>query len=483
VRRLPIRIRLSAVFIVVMALSLGATGAFVHRRQAADLNDSIDNALRARAQEISALLDSTGGNLEPASPSFAGDAGDVGQVIDEHSRVFDLASGASGQSLLTAGQLATARRGVLKIASDRPPGLHGRARVYARPHAVEEHRFVLVVASSLAQRDATLQSLTGELLLGGAGALLIAALSGFAVASGALRPVEAMRARAALISDLQPGERLTETRTDDEIGRLGQTLNEMLGRLEQVLARERAFVADASHELRTPLTVLRTELELALSQPRSADELRAAMRSACEESEQLARLADDLLLLARSDSSQLSRAREPIDISDMLDHARDQAIDRGHAHGRNIDVLPGAALVVSGDRDALQRAIANLLDNALRHGHGTVTLSAHAGAGGVRIEVTDQGTELDEDFAAHAFERFARAPQARSRPGTGLGLAIVRAIAEAHHGDCGIAPNTPRPGTRAWITLPTVTDRHGPKPAAESRPVHEPNSGAAANSH
>jgi signal transduction histidine kinase len=207
------------------------------------------------------------------------------------------------------------------------------------------------------------------------------------------------------------------------------------------------------------------------------------MRSACEESEQLARLADDLLLLARSDSSQLSRAREPIDISDMLDHARDQAIDRGHAHGRNIDVLPGAALVVSGDRDALQRAIANLLDNALRHGHGTVTLSAHAGAGGVRIEVTDQGTELDEDFAAHAFERFARAPQARSRPGTGLGLAIVRAIAEAHHGDCGIAPNTPRPGTRAWITLPTVTDRHGPKPAAGSRPVHEPNSGAAANSH
>ncbi|MEA2131795.1 MAG: hypothetical protein QOJ85_4686, partial [Solirubrobacteraceae bacterium] len=325
--RLPIRFRLTAAFVVVMALSLTATGAFVHQRQAIELNDALDNALRARGQELSGLLDSTGGNLEPAT-SLARRSGDVGQVIDERGRVFTLAGRAPARALLPDVQLLTARRSAILIPTARVAGIPGRVRVYARPHAVEEHHFVIVVASSLAQRDATLASLTRELLAGGAGALLIAALSGFAVASGALRPVEAMRARAEQISDLRSGERLSETRVHDEIGRLGQTLNEMLSRLEHVLAHERAFVADASHELRTPLTVLRTELELALSRPRSADELRAAMRSACEESEQLAHLADDLLLLARSDNDEIVGNRQSIDVSEMLLSVRHQALDR-----------------------------------------------------------------------------------------------------------------------------------------------------------
>jgi two-component system, OmpR family, sensor kinase len=460
VSRLPIRLRLTAAFVVVMALLLAATGVFVHRRQAGDLNRAIDAGLRSRAQEIATLLDATGGSLEPVRQGLVQHAADIGQVIDGHGKAFDLTRGTHERGLLIAPQLATARTRAVYVTTSALTAAGSRLRVYAKPHAVEEHRLVLVVASSLTTRDSTLASLTRELLIGGIGALLIAGLSGFAVASAALRPVEAMRARAETISDLQPGERLPEPRASDEMGRLARTLNEMLDRLEAVLAHERAFVADASHELRTPLTVLRTELDLALSQPRSVAELEASIRSAGEETEQLAALADDLLMLARSDSNGLATARRAIDVHELLTRARDQAGGRDVASGREILVRDTGPQAVRGDLDALQRALVNLLDNALRHGAGAVVLSAQSRPGAVEIEVRDEGVELEAAFAGHAFERFARAPSARSRPGTGLGLAIVQAIARAHDGSAGIAPAANGgSGTRAWITLPAATDR------------------------
>lgn len=481
--RAPIRTRLTAAFVLVMAVLLTATGAYVHHAQAADLNRTIDTGLSARAQEIAALLDASDGRLESEQPGLATRAEDVGQVIDAGGHVYDLSAIQRGRSLLTPAQLATARRTTLSVATARPAGFDGTFRVFARPKDVGTHHFVIVVATSLAKRDATLRSLTRELLLGGSGALLIAALSGFAVASAALRPVEAMRARAASISGLHSGERLPEPGAQDEVGRLARTLNEMLGRLEDQIARERAFIADASHELRTPLTILRTELELALSQPRSAAALRAAIRSAGEETDHLARLAEDLLMLARAEGSAVAPDRRPVVVGDLLADARDQARGPAAARGRAVEVLEHGTQIVSGDRAALLRALGNLVDNALVHGQGTITLSARAPAGGtqvdvvqggrapagrtqvdevqgsqvqggqVQIEVSDQGTELDQAFAAHAFERFARAPQARSRPGSGLGLAIVAAIAHAHGGDAGMVPDGP--GTRAWIRLPT----------------------------
>lgn len=453
--RAPLRTRLTAAFILVMAILLTATGAYVQHAQAADLNRTIDTGLSARAQEISALLDASDGRLESVQPGLATRAEDVGQVIDADGRVYDLSAIQRGRSLLSPTQLATARRSALSVSTARPTGFPGTFRVYARPKDVEGHHFVIVVATSLAERDATLRSLTRELLLGGSGALLIAALSGFAVARAALRPVEAMRARAASISGLHSGERLPEPRAQDEVGRLARTLNEMLGRLADQIARERAFIADASHELRTPLTILRTELELALSQPRSAAALRAAIRSAGEETDHLAQLAEDLLLLARTEGSEDAPDRTPVVVGDLLAEARDRARGPAAARGRRVEVLDErATLVVAGDRAALLRAVSNLVDNALVHGRGTITLSARSRVDQVQIEVTDEGTELDGAFAARAFERFARAPQARSRPGTGLGLAIVAAIAHAHDGDAGMAPDGTRPGTQAWIRLP-----------------------------
>src|SRR5207253_5266995 len=129
----------------------------------------------------------------------------------------------------------------------------------------------------------------------------LATLAGYLLAGLALRPVESMRRRAAAISAETPGERLPVPGSRDELERLGATLNEMLERLEDALEREREFVADAGHELRTPLALLRTELELALRQARTADELRAAVRRSSHEADRLAQLAEDLLLIARTE--------------------------------------------------------------------------------------------------------------------------------------------------------------------------------------
>ena len=186
--------------------------------------------------------------------------------------------------------------------------------------------------------------------------------------SAALRPVERMRRRAALISDRSLSERLPVPGTDDEIGRLGRTLNEMLARLEQALETERAFAADASHELRTPLAILRGELEVALRRERSPEELRATIAAALDEAVRLSRLADDLLVMARADAGHLELQVEPLDAAGLLETVRDRFAGRAAEPAGRLEVEAGDPLVLRGDRARLEQALGNLVDNALRHG-------------------------------------------------------------------------------------------------------------------
>jgi two-component system OmpR family sensor kinase len=166
------------------------------------------------------------------------------------------------------------------------------------PVRARGRRLVAVVGTSTEGRTESQADLAQLLLVGGPVALLLASLAAYGVAAAALRPVEAMRARAAEVSTAAPDQRLPVPPTHDEIARLGVTLNAMLGRLGEALAHERRFVADASHELRTPLAILKAELDLALSQERSPAELRAALSSASEETDRLTQLAEDLLTIA-----------------------------------------------------------------------------------------------------------------------------------------------------------------------------------------
>ena len=247
---------------------------------------------------------------------------------------------------------------------------------------------------------------------------------------------------------------------DDEIGRLGATLNAMLARLErsraaeqEAVAKERRFVADASHELRTPLTILKSEIDVALGAERAPGELLAALASAGEEADRLIRLAEDLLVLARADEGELRLVPETVALRELLDGAAARNGGRGE-----IVVDAPAGLTVVADRQRLLQALSNMLDNALRHGDGRIELSAEDGGGQVRIGVRDHGSGFPPGFAARAFERFARPDAARSGGGAGLGLAIVEAIARAHGGSA--TAGGADPGARVTIVLPAGSSFH-----------------------
>ena len=311
----------------------------------------------------------------------------------------------------------------------------------------------MVAAASLDDRNDSLASLGTILLIGIPVALLLASAAGYAVSGRALRPVEAMRQRAAAISAAEPEARLPLPEADDEIRRLGETLNGMLGRLEAAIERERAFVDDASHELRTPLAMHKTELELALRYAKTPEEMRAAISSAIIEVDRLSQLAEDLLVLARSAEGKLALDLRRVGVAGLLGDLHERFSARIAATGRSLVVEPANGLTVEADRLRLEQALGNLVENALEHGGGEITLRASEGGGQVAIHVEDQGAGFAPEFIDRAFERFSRGDPSRGGDGTGLGLAIVDAIAQAHRGSAHAA-NRESAGADVWIALP-----------------------------
>jgi two-component system OmpR family sensor kinase len=453
VRRLPIRLRLTLAFAAVMALVLAATGLFVYFRLDSTLREATDDSLRSRAADVSALVRRSESGLGASSGGLVEREESFTQVVGDDGRVVDAAPSTLDRPLLTPAELARARAGSLFV--DRPASeeLDDPARLLATPVETGGERLVVVVGSAVDDRDEALASVAALLLIGGPIALVLASLAGYGLAAAALRPVEAMRRRAAAISARSPGQRLPVPAGEDEVARLGATLNAMLGRLEEALARERRFVSDAGHELRTPLALLKSELELALRQPRTHEELERALRSAAEETDRLAQLAEDLLLIARSDDGKLPVRLSRISVEDVLEGIVDRFARRATDSGRRLEADSPPGLRVVADPLRLQQALGNLVENALRYGNGTVRLAAGERDGRVELHVTDEGEGFAAAFLPRAFERFSRADAARSRGGTGLGLAIVEAIASAHGGTAHAA-NAPGGGADVWISLP-----------------------------
>ncbi len=461
---IPIRLRVAAAFALAMALVLVGTGWFIHQRLGNDLSLALDRDLRLRSLDLATLVRQPV-SLEAAMGSrrFLEKGESYAELLDASGHVLDATPSLRRTSLLTANELAAARRRMTFLDRGPVPGLDEPSRLLATPISSGGRSLVLIVGATRENRSETLDSLRNDLLIAGPIALLLATLAGYALAGLSLRPVESMRRRAAAISAETPGERLPVPNTGDEIQRLAETLNEMLGRLEAALEHERELVADAGHELRTPLTLLRTELELALRHEQSAEGLREAVRRSSEEVDRLAQLAEDLLLIARSDRGELPLRLETLEASELLASVTNRFEWRAQEAGRPLEAAAEPGFTVRGDRIRLEQALGNLVDNALRYGAGEVRLSAAAIDGLVELHVTDEGGGFPADFLGEAFERFARSDPARARGGTGLGLSIVRVIAEAHGGTAH-ARNRERGGADVWLSVP------GPEPAAAGPP-------------
>jgi two-component system, OmpR family, sensor kinase len=319
---LPIRVRLALYFALAMAVVLAAAGWFAYARVSSDLGNALDQDLRARGQDLSALVES-GGSVFSTQGALIEYGESFSEVVDSEGNVLD-ATPPIGRNLLSPGELAAAQREPVFTDRTSVPGLDEPARLLALPAVLGRQDVVLVVGATKENRAQTLSSLRAAFVVGGPIALVLAALGGYLLAGAALRPIESMRLRAADILAASLDERLPVPQADDEVARLRETLNAMLARLEDGLERERRFVADASHELRTPLALLKTELALASKPGRSEKELRAAIDSAAETTDRLTRIADDLLLLARAERGGLRLKTEQVDVMDVLEEGEGQ---------------------------------------------------------------------------------------------------------------------------------------------------------------
>src|SRR3954451_11212303 len=431
-RALSLRVRLTLAFAGASAVLLTAVGVFIFFDVKSGLDASLDASLRDTARLYVRVADRGAAELDRALAV----EGKPVQVVDGNGHVLQASPEARASVLLRPAQLRVAVRQGGRFER------RERTRLIARPLSGGR---ALVVATSMVERERALEQLGSVLLIGGPLVLIVSSAAGYFVAAAALRRVDKMRRRADDISAFTPGARLPAPRARDELGRLADTLNAMLGRLEASAARERSFLAEASHELRTPLAILKTEVEVALHDDADEAELRTALSSIGEEAERLIQLAEDLLVILRGHDGSIPLNPQRI--------AVDELTERVAARFRKLsdrevltDVEPGVA--VDADAARLEQALNNLVDNALRHGDGPVGISARLRRDDIELHVTDTGRGFPPGEAQRAFDGTGTG----RRGGFGLGMAIVRAIAQAHGGEVGAA-NTGR-GADVWIRLP-----------------------------
>jgi two-component system heavy metal sensor histidine kinase CusS len=286
-------------------------------------------------------------------------------------------------------------------------------------------------------------------------------LIGYRIARHGIRPVEEMATTARHISSTNLRERIRTAGYPFELASLAGTFNEMLDRLEESFERISRFSADIAHDLRTPVNNIRGETEVALARARSADEYRDVLGSCLEEAVRLSELITDLLFLARAESPLTHLRREPVDVGQLLNGVCEYYEASAAENGISLTTAFGEKPVIAEvDRTLMQRAVGNLVSNAVAHtpAGGSVTLGANAEATAIRIEVFDTGAGIPAEALPRVFDRFYRVDSSRSKAsgGTGLGLAIVQSIMVLHGGKAEIT-SQPGQGTRVTLHMPTST--------------------------
>lgn len=455
---MTIRLRLALIITAVALVLLTVGGILFVQQLNYQLEHQLDLTLDSRADVVSSELARTGPNLTVGT-GLGSSNGIYAQVLTSRGVVLESSRSVAGAPLVTpaqAGQaaqrsLAFDSKVILHIGSDTgPESMH----VLAAPSG--KHGTVVVVAASRDLIDQVGAHITRELLIAGVIVLLLVGPGGWWVAGAALRPVERLRARVALMDAETIAEGVPVPGSRNELARLGRTFNDLLARVHATLSREREFVADAGHELRTPLSVLKGELELAQRPGRTREDLLDTVGVAADETERLISLAENLLGLAREASLEL----RPFDLADMTAHAVEGVAARAAARYVSVRVDDHSAGVVYGNADRLRQALDNLLTNAVRYIRegGTVTVRLTRQGSEAVMEVADDGPGFPVEFLPIAFDRFTRAEVARGRAqgGNGLGLAVVAVIMTAH-GGTATASNRPEGGAMVTLRWPQLT--------------------------
>jgi len=355
--------------------------------------------------------------------------------------------------------MAQARTGAPGRATHRWEGARYRTIVYPLRLVGAMHgSHFLQVTAPLVPVDTVLWRFAGLTLLLGVVGGGVAFGGAFIFARLATRPAQQIAAQAEAIEAGTLSARITAHASVAEYARLVAVLNAMLDRLDRAFAVQRRFVADASHELRSPLTVLRGDLDVALRRERPAEDYRAALERMREEVTRMTALAENLLLLARADAGLPATALSDVDLADVAERAVERAARQADAARVALTAVT-AATAVRGDAALLERAVGNLVENAVRYAPAgsRVTVRCSVAAVAAVLEVEDDGPGVSSEHAEHVFDRFYRGDPARGLDsGAGLGLPIARAIAEAHRGTLVLV--RPGPGALFRMRLPLVSE-------------------------
>ncbi len=445
-----VRVRITLAAVVVTALAVGAAGWLlvlsVEDAQVADIRRSVND-----------YLDDVAGRLEAGDdPQDALTAAD-GTPPPAQLRVTD-ESGKVVATSLESDDSVDDGAGDRPASDETPRGDEVVAPVDTIARTVETPAgdLTVIAAAPVDQVARNVDALTDRLAIGLPALVALVGVIAWVLVGRALRPVEAMRAEAERITASTLHRRLPQAPTNDEVGRLADTMNTMLDRLETASAQQRRFVSDASHELRSPIATLRAGLEVARSKP-GPPGWTARIDSLLAEEARLESLVDDLLLLAAHDETgPLATPATPVDLTAL-------AAEEGRRPRRvPVHVVPptagGDAVMVGGIRHQLARAIGNLVDNAARHATTAVRISVCRDWETAQFVVDDDGPGIPPDDRERVFERFTRLDGGRARHdgGSGLGLAVADSILTNHHGSIRV-DDSPLGGARFVAELPALS--------------------------
>jgi signal transduction histidine kinase len=451
-RRRGLRARLTLAASAGLAVALAVASLSLLTALQRSLTNQVDGNARQAADEVAALVNA---HTLPNPVPFGQGTLSV-QVIDSGGFVVQ----ASAQSdrlvplLRPAMAYSLARTGRAIEVAGQPFGIAAPLRVVAVPADNDE---VVIAAASDAQVSESVRAATQAVLIGVPVLFLLLATATWLVTGAALRPIEELRRGAQEITGaaIAQGRTLPVPEARDEVHSLAVTLNDMLARLDAAQQRQRAFVSDAAHELRSPIASIRTQLEVAVDHPEVMD-WRQTAAGVLSDTLRLARLAEDLLALARLDErADRPQPGRPVDLAGLAEGVCARYGDAAmpvtaRAFGR---------CLVCGDPGGLDRMLVNLIDNAVRYAHSRVSVVTRADGPWLVLSVTDDGPGIPDADCERVFDRFTRLDDARSHRedgpvGAGLGLAIVRATAVAHGGTAWLEDAVP--GLRALVRLPAA---------------------------
>jgi signal transduction histidine kinase len=464
-RRRGLRSRVTLTAALGLLIAFAAADLLLFNALRVSLTRSVDDYARSGATEVAALINAS--RLPDPVPVAAGTI--TIQVLDASGRITDVSPDADRLVPIVSPPQAAAlaRSGAAVLVHGGPFDMPSLLRV----SAVRADGGQLVIAAVPFSEASGSLSVVARALVIGTPVLFLAFTAAIWIVTGStLRPIGALRRGAARVTGTGVPSDLPVPEARDEVRLLALTLNDMLSRLAGAQQRQRALVSDTAHELRSPIASIRTQLEVALDFPDGQD-WAATARDVHADVLRLARLAEDLLLLARLDEQAAAARRgRPVDLADL---ARSVVCRYGDAPVAVTVTLPAAAeekLVVSGDSERLDRLLVNLVDNAVRYAKSSVVVSVRRDGRWAELAVTDDGPGIPAADRARAFDRFARLDDARSRDGAeaggaGLGLAIVRATAQAYGGTASLSP---APDSSAADSSAADSSAAGPSAAGPS---------------